>query len=212
MTESAAYQALQEELLGIIQSFNQRAWSLATSTNYSFRNPQPHQHTFTITSSGKDKENFQATDLMIVDTKGQGILGYEAMKPSAETLLHTLLYENEQVKAVLHTHSVAATVLSRRYLAEGQITLEGWEMLKALPKITTHASQVLIPIFENSQDMSGLSQEIRLYQEKHPEMCAFLLSGHGLYSWGEDLAAAKRQVEALEFLFECLCLSKSLGS
>ena len=30
----------------------------------------------------------------------------------------------------------------------------------------------------------------------------FLLSGHGLYTWGKDLAEARRHIEIFEFLFE----------
>jgi methylthioribulose-1-phosphate dehydratase len=29
-----------------------------------------------------------------------------------------------------------------------------------------------------------------------------LISGHGLYAWGDDLAMAKRHLEILEFLLE----------
>ena len=31
----------------------------------------------------------------------------------------------------------------------------------------------------------------------------FLLAGHGLYSWGNSIAATKRHIEVFEFLFEC---------
>jgi methylthioribulose-1-phosphate dehydratase len=36
------------------------------------------------------------------------------------------------------------------------------------------------------------------------QACGFLVRGHGLYAWGETLAAAKRHVEGLEFLLSCL--------
>jgi len=29
-----------------------------------------------------------------------------------------------------------------------------------------------------------------------------LVAGHGLYTWGQDLAEARRHLEVLEFLFE----------
>jgi len=32
----------------------------------------------------------------------------------------------------------------------------------------------------------------------------FLLRRHGLYTWGEDLAQAKRHLEILEFLLEVI--------
>ena len=35
-----------------------------------------------------------------------------------------------------------------------------------------------------------------------PETHGVLLSRHGLYTWGESVAEARRHLEALEFLFE----------
>jgi methylthioribulose-1-phosphate dehydratase len=40
----------------------------------------------------------------------------------------------------------------------------------------------------------------------------FLLSRHGLYTWGRDLAEARRHVEIFEFLFECVARNRSLGA
>jgi methylthioribulose-1-phosphate dehydratase len=39
---------------------------------------------------------------------------------------------------------------------------------------------------------------------EHPGSHAFLLRGHGLYTWGRDLPEAKRHVEILEFLMEVI--------
>ena len=37
---------------------------------------------------------------------------------------------------------------------------------------------------------------------QHPEAHGFLLRRHGLYTWGEDVAQAKRHLEIVEFLLE----------
>ena len=37
------------------------------------------------------------------------------------------------------------------------------------------------------------------------------MAGHGLYTWGESLAAARRQIEALEFLFEVVTQKRLLN-
>jgi methylthioribulose-1-phosphate dehydratase len=36
------------------------------------------------------------------------------------------------------------------------------------------------------------------------------MAGHGLYTWGRDLAEARRQVEVLEFLFEVVTQKRLL--
>ena len=44
---------------------------------------------------------------------------------------------------------------------------------------------------------------------KRPPFHGFLLSGHGLYTWGRDLAEARRQIEIHEFLFEVVARTRS---
>jgi len=38
---------------------------------------------------------------------------------------------------------------------------------------------------------------------------AYLLEGHGLYTWGRSVEEALRHTEALEFMFECEVLELS---
>ncbi len=198
------YQDLQDELLEIIALFHQRGWSPATSTNYSFRNPQPYHETFTISSSGVDKLHFKAEDLMMIDDEGKPISGYEHKKPSAETFLHTMLYQHLDTQAILHTHSIASTVFSLVHHKDKIVQLTGFELLKGIKGINTHEASVSIPIFDNSQDIKALSEEVRVYFDHNPKMRGFLLAGHGLYAWGDSLAEAKRHVEVFEFIFECM--------
>lgn len=203
MTYSEQRTLLQKELIELIHFFHQKGWSPATSTNYSFRNPKPENHTYTISKSGVDKGLFAESDLMEIDRDGNPLEVYTHLKPSAETLLHTMLYEDPMVEAVVHTHSVPNTVLSKLYLPKGGISFEGYEVLKGLEGILTHETNYFLPIFQNSQDIKALSEEIRNYQQKHPLPHGFLLAGHGLYTWGKTIAIAKRQMEVFEFLLEC---------
>lgn len=197
-------EALQEELIAVIHMFNSNGWSQATSTNYSFRNPE-QTDTYTITSSGKDKSLIWTDDLMIVDRHGEAIEGYQAMKPSAETLLHTVLYDhNPMIQSILHTHSIHGTIISILHAPEKEVKLAGFEVLKGIKGITTHESEVNIPIFPNSQDIPTLSEEVREFYIQNPQMAGFLLEGHGFYTWGESIADAKRHMEVFEYLFEVL--------
>jgi methylthioribulose-1-phosphate dehydratase len=198
------YQDLQDEVLEIIALFHQKGWSPATSTNYSFRNPQPYQETFTISSSGIDKLHFKAEDLMMIDDKGKPLAGYKDKKPSAETGLHTMLYHHLDTNAILHTHSIASTVFSLVHHKDKIVQLTGFEVLKGIKGVNTHEASVSIPIFDNSQDIESLSQEIKIYFDHNPKMRGFLLAGHGLYAWGTSLAEAKRHTEVFEFIFECM--------
>ena len=189
-----------QELVDCIHFLHQKGFAPATSNNYSFR--KKGEEVITISSSGKDKGLFAEADLMKVDLNGKAI--NDERRPSAETLLHTMIYAHQaEVCCVLHTHTVFNTVLSSIFEDEGNIRLEGFEVLKGLSGIKTHDTFVDIPVFSNSQDMESLSDEILRYWERHPDMRAFLLAGHGLYTWGKDIASTKRHIEVLEFLFEC---------
>jgi methylthioribulose-1-phosphate dehydratase len=104
------------------------------------------------------------------------------------------------IGCVLHTHSVNATVLSMRL---SQVVLEGYEVQKAFPNISTHESQVVLPVFANQQDIAVLAQKVNAYLDAYPATVAYLIRGHGVYTWGKTITDTRRHIEALEFLFEC---------
>ena len=86
-----------------------RGWSPATSSNYSTRLGAEQA---LLTVSGKHKGQLGPDDVLATDLAGNSL--EPGKKPSAETLLHTQLYAwRADIGAVLHTHSVNATVLSR---------------------------------------------------------------------------------------------------
>lgn len=47
-----------------------------------------------------------------------------------------------------------------------------------------------------------MAAEASSYLQKHPNVCGFLIRGHGFYTWGLDMQEAKNRVEAFEYLFE----------
>ncbi|HUO09910.1 MAG TPA: methylthioribulose 1-phosphate dehydratase [Phycisphaerae bacterium] len=201
-------------LRAIGAEFHARGWSLGTSSNYSVRlSRQPLR--LLITASGKDKSQLSDRDFVIVDAHGavQQSLA-DNNKPSAETLLHVVAAARPDVGAVLHTHSVWATTLSDLYHRDGHLRLEGYEMLKGLEGIRTHEHQERLTIFENTQDISTLADQLRDRLEAEPDSLkyGFLLRRHGLYTWGRDIAEARRHVEIFEFLFEVVARSLMLKS
>lgn len=175
-----------------------RGWSPATSSNYSARLSASEA---LLTVSGKHKGQLTSDDVLATDMAGNSL--EPGKRPSAETLLHTQLYRwSAGINAVLHTHSVNATVLSR--VTEGaQLVFEDYELQKAFSGITTHQGQVVVPIFENDQDIARLASRVQPWLDAHPDCVGYLIRGHGLYTWGASLQDALRQIEAFEFLFEC---------
>lgn len=127
-----------------------------------------------------------------------------AQKPSAETALHLQLYRRlPAAGAILHTHSHAQSVASRWFARDGAVALRGWELQKAIEGYTTHDCTLTVPVFPNSQAMPDLEARVDAWLDAGQPLCAYLIEGHGLYTWGRDMPQAERHLEALDFLLAC---------
>ncbi len=139
--------------------------------------------------------------MLEIDLDGRAIGGHG--KPSAETGLHTVIYrERPKARAILHVHTIWNTLFSSRSDPRGYLPLEGYELLKGLSGVTTHDHLEKVPIIENSQNYDILAIDLDDVLRTYPQAHGVLLSRHGLYTWGQSVAEARRHLEALEFLFE----------
>lgn len=177
----------------------------ATSGNFSARLSDGR---IAITVSGRHKGMLAPDDIMLVDADGQSL---DARRSSAETLLHVQIYRRfPQTGAVLHPHSVNATLLSRMH--DTHIMLQDYELLKAFPGVDSHECRVEVPNFANDQDIKRLADKVDSYMQVNPAVYGYLIGGHGFYTWGDTVADAMRHVEAFEFLFECELRSRGLNA
>jgi len=227
-----SFQTVATRLSEIGREFHGRGWALGTSGNFSAvisRNPMR----MAITATGIDKSDLNPDEILEVSAGGPAGKGpsqnlesraldskLRNSKPrnsktassnvaswetaSAETLLHVTIARARGAGAVLHTHSVWGTILSEEYAAQGGVPIEGYEMLKGLTGVRTHEHREWVPILENQQDMTSLAKTVAGALQEHSAAHAFLLRGHGLYTWGRNLEEARRHVEILEFLLEVL--------
>lgn len=230
-TSSTAMQAAESTLIELGQWIDSRHWCPATGGNFSHR---LEDGAVLITRSGCHKGALEPADLLTVSLDGQPTASASTIssqgssksslknslnnslnnmgKPSAETLLHTAIYQQDPAaKVVLHTHSVNSTVLSR--ITPGEwLTLSGFEMQKSLTGNTTHEDTVRLAIVENDQDMVRLAELVCTRWAETPLQWGFLVRGHGLYSWGDSPETARQHLEGLEFLFACALEMKKLGN
>ncbi|MGH8042941.1 MAG: methylthioribulose 1-phosphate dehydratase [Rudaea sp.] len=171
----------------------------ATSSNFSMRMDAAH---IAITVSGRDKGALNADDIMVIDTDGKAV--GTALQPSAETLLHTQVYERfPDANAVLHTHSRTQTVASRVFAAAGLVRFDGYELQKAIAGHISHEQAIELPVFANTQQMPELAARVDAWLDAGKTLYGYLIEGHGLYTWGRDMAEAERHIEAIEFLLGC---------
>ena len=195
-----------EELSATMKLLHRRGWCDGTGGNFSVVVEQEPLRLL-MAPSGVDKGSVQAKDLIEVNRNGDVIRGVG--RASAETLLHLRIIDCCGAGAVLHTHSLSATLLSRTELQRGSVCLEGWEMLKGLKGVTTHDTNVNVPIIDNNQDLQKLSESAAMRLSEAPY--GLLVAGHGLYAWGNDLNEARRHTEILEFLLELTWRQSLLG-
>jgi len=191
--------SVRRKLIALGRRFYGRDWVLGTSGNFSVvlsRKPMR----LLLTASAVHKGRLRSSDFLEVAEGGKTTA--RGRKPSAETALHLAIARTRGAGAVLHTHSVWSTILSAQHAAAGGLTIHGYEMLKGLGGVSTHEHHERIPIVENDQDMTRLAGVVTDLLMRTPDAHAFLLAGHGLYTWGATLADAERHVEILEFLFE----------
>ena len=195
--------------VSVIQDCYNQGWSPATSGNYSFRDEKGQIH---MTPSGLHKGRLTEQDLLIMDVSGavlhipfQDPLHY---RPSAETKLHLQIYAAyTNARAVLHVHSPYATLASL-LTHNHQIYISQLELQKIFPNIESHDTTIASPVVDNHQEMDILTETLKPYlkDESHQKtnsilgmpVPAYLIRGHGLYTWAENIDQAFYQIEAIE--------------
>ena len=194
--------SVSRELAAIGRRFYARGWVQGTSGNFSAvvgRDPLR----LAITASSVHKGQLRDAHILEIDSDTQ-IVGTRTRVPSAEARLHVEIVRRRKAGGVLHTHSIWGTILSGAAPHRDVLAIDGFEMLKGLSGVRTHAHVEQIPIIDNDQDMTRLAGVVGETLDRNPEAHAFLLRRHGLYTWGDTLADAERHVEILEFLFETI--------
>ena len=182
MNDNDAFNHAAQQLIDAGRFIDRKGWVPATSGNFSVRLPNG---TIAITVSGKHKGQLELNDIMLIDAEANSLDG---KKPSAETVLHTSLYKHySDIQSIFKT----------------EVVLENYELLKAFAGITTHEARIVIPVFENDQDIPRLAKQVDAYLLTHADCYAYIIAGHGLYTWGHTVSDTLRYLEALDFLFTC---------
>ncbi len=186
--------------------FGALGWTPATAGNFSVRTGD----SIAITRSGCDKRLLRDADVALTTLHQPTLDGL-----SAEAPLHLARYlADPSIGAVFHVHAPYSAVLGRRHVGAGTITLQGWELQKALSGQVSHEGTVILPILENHQDMAVLAPAVdaRLRGSDASRTApGFVLAGHGLYAWGRTAVDARRHVEALEGLLTLYALEEQLS-
>lgn len=176
------------------QAFYHFGWLLGTSGNLSTRMSPEH---FLITGSGKNKGTLELDDFLLCDLLGKPVEETH-LKPSAETLVHCVLYgADPNCGAIYHVHHLGAALCSSRDAAAGFTEFRDLEMIKGLG--IWDRDRVRIPIVENHRHIPDLAAAIARIDSEVP---GIMVLRHGFYAWGRDPFEARRHVESLAYLFD----------
>lgn len=190
------------ELTETGREFYRRGWARGASGNFSIllaRKPMR----LCITSAGNEKATLDETNFLELDDDAEILQGFG--RPADETLLHLTIYRlKPRARCILYSQTVWGTILSDRYFVDGSIALQGFELLKGLSDVEKHDHLERIPIVENSSDQIALSHVIQNVLLENPSVHGIYIRRHGLFSWGETVTEARRNIEIFEFLFEVL--------
>lgn len=150
-----------------------------------------------ITPSGIDYYAIKPEDIVIMDLDGNVVEGEK--KPSSEHSMHSIFYrEREDINAVVHFHSVYASVLAclewelppTHYL----IAVSGGENVRCAKYATFGTEELARNAFEAMKDRYVV-----------------FLANHGMLAGAKDLPNAFGKAEEIELCAEIYYRAKSIG-
>ncbi|MEQ1507986.1 MAG: methylthioribulose 1-phosphate dehydratase [Myxococcota bacterium] len=148
-----------------------------------------------LIAAGADQGALEA----VLEVDGHGRPRMPGRRPPTETGLHLSRYAADaRIGAIVHVHSTNAVLASRRFA--DAVVLEGFELLKAFAGCSTHEARLVVPIVDNHQDLAVLAERAEAAIAAVGSTWAYLVRGHGLYTWGPDPDQADRHAEALDIL------------
>lgn len=172
-----------EDACWVAKSLFKRNKATGSSANMSIR----HNNQIYITSSGTCFGRLKPTDFTQLDMDGTII---EGRKPSKEFPLHQAFYQkNQEIGAVLHTHSFYGTLWS---------CIQHENVQDIVPRYTPYLTMKvgtigLVPYAEpGSEELFAAFRACIFYSD------AFLLANHGPIVPGKDILAAFYGLEELE--------------
>jgi len=165
--------------------------TVATSGNVSVRVGE----NIAITPSGVDYEALAPADICVITVEGEHVDGPQ--NPSSEVPMHTVVYQNTDALAVVHTHPVYATVLGT--------------LVEEIPPIHYMLALLGGPVRVAPYAPFGTEELARSCLAAMKDRYAVLLQNHGATTYGASLAKAYTRSVYLEWLCRIYCEAKAIG-
>jgi L-fuculose-phosphate aldolase len=149
-----------------------------------------------ITPSGVPYEDIGPEDVVVVDMAGTRVDG--RLQPSSEMAFHlALIKHRSDIKAVVHTHSEYATVLS----------CLRWELPAVHYLLGSAGGSVPLAHYATFGTHNLAENMCRVIGDRN----AVLMANHGLAAVGINLRKAFNTAELVEYVAKVYLLTKSVG-
>ncbi len=150
-----------------------------------------------ISPSGVAYDNISPEDVVVVDLTGTVVDGH--LKPSSEMAFHlALINHRPDIKAVVHTHSEYATVLS----------CLRWELPAVHYLLGSAGGSVPLAHYATFGTDSLAANICRAIGSKN----AVLMANHGVAAVGKNLRKAFSTAELVEFVAKLYLISRTVGT
>ncbi|CAL9731455.1 methylthioribulose-1-phosphate dehydratase [Monosporozyma unispora] len=198
-------------ICSLSNQFFHKEWCLGTGGAMSIEDET--SNCIYVTPSGVQKELMKPKDLYVL-TKGKEKNQYDPvytppLKISDCSPLFLACHEHKQAKAVIHTHSQNAVLITLLY--DKEFNISNMEQIKAMPSgavDSTTGKQInlsfhdnlCIPIIDNKPHEHDLLESLEKVFNEYPNACAVLVRRHGLFVWGPTVDKAKIYNESIDYL------------
>ena len=191
----------------LLRKFYDLGWCKGSGGGISIREAENYVW---IAPSGVQKELVRTEDLYLMSLDGKVIEGpsNKELKCSECTPLFLAAYNLRNAGAVLHSHSLNTVLVTMMF--EHEVVVRNLEMIKGFRGFQ-NTSYLTIPIIENTEYESELTENLKNAIVQYPKSYAVLVRNHGIYVWGDSWEKAKVHVECYDYLFEALIEMRKLG-
>ncbi len=185
---------IERQIIEVCKKLYEKNFLVACDGNVSIRE---NDNLIKITPSGVPKYLLKEEQICSIDNEGCNLKG----EASSEKLMHLTIYKQQnRARAVVHAHPPCSIALSLARSAWKELPLVLPEIVIALGKV---------PFIEYVQPGTKQMGESLIPYLK--ESTSFILSHHGVVTWGENLEEAYMKVEWLEHSCKIILMAESIG-
>jgi methylthioribulose-1-phosphate dehydratase len=188
---------LKELLCELLRQFYSLGWCTGTGGGLSVKTQQG----YLMAPSGVAKERVRPDDIFELDPRFE-VVGTPrpGLSLSECAPLFRAIYEKRGAGAVIHTHSIAVVLATRRDPSATTLSWERLEMIKGIAG-ARYPERHAVPLIENAPQEAQLTEALHRALDPLPGNAhAVFVRDHGAYVWGRDVWEAKRHAEVYDWL------------